>query len=280
MKRCYLCLILVCVAAFLSGCIQNDTTVTVKPDGSGTIEETVLYSSLFATSLDAVKEDGDKKGSDGKEQGKASDSFIEKTIEEAKKKTGQFGPQVKLISIVPLKKEKLLGYKATYAFGDINVVTINQNPKDKTESGKTGQEKEKKEEPIQFKFVKGPPAVLTVTMPPEKPKKKEKPDEKAEKKENADDPKALEMMKMLFGDMRIGINIRIEGTIVKTNATHRDGSHVTLMEMDFGKIVSNAKYLKKLNEEKPETIEDMKKIVKGIEGLKIELNNPVVVEFK
>jgi hypothetical protein len=36
----------------------------------------------------------------------------------------------------------------------------------------------------------------------------------------------------------------------------------------------------KLNATQPKTIAEMKELVKGMEGLKIEMNNPVVVSFE
>jgi hypothetical protein len=52
------------------------------------------------------------------------------------------------------------------------------------------------------------------------------------------------------------------------------------MEMDFGKIMNNATLFKQLTAAKPQSIEETKALVKSIEGLKIETNNPVTVEFK
>ena len=90
----------------------------------------------------------------------------------------------------------------------------------------------------------------------------------------------MEMTKKLFQDMKLRISLQFEGTIVNTNATFRDGSTVTLMEMDFGKIINNAKLFNQLAAAKPQSIEETKALVKSIEGLKIETNNPVTVEFK
>jgi hypothetical protein len=80
--------------------------------------------------------------------------------------------------------------------------------------------------------------------------------------------------------MKLSISLRFEGTIVNTNATYRDASTVTLIEMDFGKIMNNPVLLKKLSAAKPQTIEQTKALFKRVEGLKVETNNPVTIEFK
>jgi hypothetical protein len=67
---------------------------------------------------------------------------------------------------------------------------------------------------------------------------------------------------------------------VKSNATYRFGRTVTLIDMDFGKVIIDPELLKKINKEQPQSVEEMKKMVKRIEGLKMEFTNPVIIDFK
>lgn len=39
--------------------------------------------------------------------------------------------------------------------------------------------------------------------------------------------------------------------------------------MDFGKLISDPELLKKIKKEQPQSVEEMRKMVKGIEGLKV-----------
>jgi hypothetical protein len=94
------------------------------------------------------------------------------------------------------------------------------------------------------------------------------------------DPGAAEMMKVLFKDMSIRVAVQVVGTIVKTNATYQNKSMITLVDMEFGKIFENEKAFEKLNAAQPKTVEEMKVLVKDIKGLKIEMNNPVMVQFR
>ena len=88
------------------------------------------------------------------------------------------------------------------------------------------------------------------------------------------------MMKDLFHDMKLLISLQFEGTILKTKATYRNGSTVTLIEMDFDKIINNAALFKQLLAVNPQSIGETKASFKSVEGLKFETNNPVTVEFK
>ncbi len=279
-----ICSIIACF--FLYGCIQSDTVIRVRPDGSGVIEETVKLSNALVESLQNISKgfseanpDADAKEKD-KEKAKAEvQSPVETMMKDARSRETQYGPDVKFVSASPVKTDTMTGYKAVYAFKDINTLRINQNPESKTGMPADGSGKpKKKEEIILFKLVKGPASTLTVTMPENA--KDTKPAEGDQQKKPANDPGAAEMMKVMFKDMSISIAILVEGRIIRTNATYQDGSRVTLVDMDFGKIFENEKTFEKLNAVQPNTIEDMKDLVKGIKGLKIEMNNPVEVVFQ
>ncbi len=117
-------------------------------------------------------------------------------------------------------------------------------------------------------------------MPPPKPADKDEKEKTAPKEPAKDDPNAIEMMKAIFKGMRVRIALTVDGDIVKTNATHRLGRKITLIEMDFGRLISHAELLKKIDREKPQSIEEMKAALNNVEGLKLEFEDPVVVDFK
>jgi hypothetical protein len=202
-------------------------------------------------------------------------------IQDARIKADQYGPKVKFLSATPVKTENMAGYKAFYAFEDINTLRINQNPENKAEKiGGSMEKSHKKEELILFKLVRGPTSTLSVTMPEYKPDKKDQGQSGTNPNKRQTDPQSLEMMKELFKDMVVKVALEIDGTIIKTNATHRNKSELTLVEMHFGRIIENKKVFEKVSAAEPKTIEEMKELVKGLDGLKIEMNNPIVVEFK
>ncbi len=286
------CAIMVCL--FLSGCIQNDTVIHVKPDGSGTIEESVALSNALVESLqnmakglaegvaDANANPDAKANSDTEDKVEVPDPF-QAMMKDARSRETQYGPDVKFVSATPVKTETMSGYKAIYAFKDINTLRINQNPKSKTGMpADSKDDSQKKEEIIRFKFIKGPVPTLTVTMPEKTKEDKAADDLKEDKLQNKTeaDPNSAEMMKMFFKDMSMKLVLDIDGTIVETNATYRDKSQLTLFDVHFGKIIENEKAFEMVSAVQPKTIEEMKELIKGIEGLKIEMENPVVVTFK
>src|SRR5262245_6168703 len=172
----------------------------------------------------------------------------------------------------------MVGRTATYAFTDITKVRVNQKPPSpKATPGEPGS-KEKPAEDVSFKFLRHPAgtSVVTVVFPePDLSKKKKDTDTEVGKKP---DPTQLAMMKKMLDGLRIEIALEVAGAIVKTNSPYVQGSKVTLLEMDFAELMSNDEVLGKLSN--PESIEEAKQMLKGVKGVKVNLDREVMVEFK
>ncbi len=284
--------VIIAASFVLSGCIDDTISVTVRPDGSGTIEETILMGNEF---IEMMQEMGKGLGEEGKDKAgqaparddaKNHDAVVTGMMEKAKMSAKDFGEGVRLVSVKPARSDSASGYTAVYAFEDIGKVTLNQNPGSKTPLGDKDKDKDAggKDTPgkdrIRFVLTKGSPARLAVHMPPPKPADKDEKEKTAPKEPAKDDPNAIEMMKAIFKGMRVSIVLTVDGDIVKTNATHRSGRKITLIEMDFGRLISHAELLKKIDREKPQSLEEMKTALKSIEGIKLEFEDPVVIDFK
>ncbi|MGZ3608346.1 MAG: hypothetical protein ACXU9J_10555 [Syntrophales bacterium] len=273
----------------LSGCIQDTIVVHVKPNGSGTIDETSLLSNSMFDVMESVAGSmtgPSKEGGSQEEAKQTRDDVIARMVKVAEKRADTFGAKVKFISAKPVKTDTGSGYNAVYAFQDINEVMINQNPGTRMDGEKTQRSDSLRDEYILFKFIEGLSSKLIVTLPAQR--------ETASDKSSAQDSgkavqgrlnketsaQAPEMMKNFFQDLKIKISLQFEGTIINTNATYRDGSTVILIEMDIGKIISNGELFKRMLAINLQSVGETKALYKNIEGLKFETNNPVTVEFR
>ena len=301
MKRFFYTGLSILLVILLSGCIQDDIVIHIKKDGSGTIEETSLLSNSMIDIMESLangmtgsggqKSDQDSKGAakgdPKKEEKKIREVITAKLVKDAENRAETFGAKVKFISATPLKTDTGSGYTAIYAFQDINLVKVNQNPSDKVDMERAEKsDLSAKEESLLFKFTKGSPSRLVVTFPAQKDRAGDKSSAADSSKAGDDiskkesDTRSTEVTKKLFQDMKLKVSLQFEGTIVNTNATFRDGSTITLMDMDFGMLMNNATLFKQLSALKPQSIEETKALFKNVEGLKVETNNPVTVEFK
>jgi len=317
----------------VQGCIQDEVRVSVRPDGTGTIEERLLLSNTVTGFMEGMAKQA---AAEGQEETPASEAAAEKTpgeetekkdaatekeagkkaetekpdvlgkmMQGAREKAAQFGSGVRFVSVAPEKTETASGYRAVYAFDDIRQVRIGREkgrmaagPEDGEKKGENdsvapGKEDlpakaDQRDDAIRFEFAvaaDGAPATLTVRLPEKEGEKKGETESPTAGKGEAIppepmDPASLEMMQALFKDMRMSVAVRIEGSIVSTNATWRKDADITLMDLDFARILENRNLLQKMAAGKPESFADMKALFPRVEGLKFELKNPVVVRFQ
>ena len=132
-----------------------------------------------------------------------------------------------------------------------------------------------KDPPFGFTFDKGPAASrLTITIPDMKSPGESmglaKPDPAANPAEMQQE---LAMMKMVMRGMFIDVSLDLDGRIVKTDAPYVQGSRVTLMQIDFDKMLADETVLLKLQNAKDA------KALAGVPGLKILTNPKVNIEF-
>ncbi len=262
----------------LTGCLQIEKIVKLKADGSGTVEETMVMGKEVVAQMQQMAagfgDFGGKK--DEKPAGKGFELMDEKKLKDAAAKMGE---GVTFVSAKKIENDKGSGFVATYAFTDINTLKLDQNPSDSMPSaggmkagpGPGGNKKE----PVTFKFAKGSPAELVVKMPQPEMKAPAKPEQQAGMEDMA-----TQMMKQMFKDMKITIAVEVAGAIKETNAEYKDGSRVTLMEMDFNKLLADPEKFKKMAKENPKTLQEAKALMKGIDGVKVETAPEVKIKFQ
>jgi hypothetical protein len=303
------------VAVLFAGCFQSEIVVSVNPDGSGTVTETMLMSKAmvdemkkmtegFAKGFENAAKDQDPNAKVTKTEtttppAKGFDLLDEKKLKEA---AAKMGTGVRFISAKKHSTDKGEGYIATYAFTDINQLKIDQNRSDAmpdagglggpggpggldapgAPGAPAGEQKKEKAEPITFQFKKGKVAELIVKSPETGPdargaKSKE---EKAPDSAPGGEEMAMMMMQQMFKDMKMVVAVQVAGKIVKTNAEHVTGNRVTMMEMDFNKLMANPAKFKELSKANPKTVQETKALVKGVEGIRVETKPSVSIQFQ
>ena len=270
-------LLLILLCAFItSGCLTSVTTIKVKPDGSGTIEQSIAMKAEAAAQLTAMASTfGDAAEKDKDKPAAPPELFSEKDLREAATK---FGEGVTFVSSQPIKTKDLVGRVATYSFADITKVRVNQKPPSPKGAPAEPESKGKATDDVAFKFLRHPGGTSVVTVLFPEPDLSKKKDKDAESESKKPDPTQLAMMKKMLDGLRIEIALEVAGAIVKTNSPYVQGSKVTLLEMDFAELMTNDAVLGKLAN--PESIEDAKQMLKGVKGVKVNLDREVMVEFK
>ena len=270
-------ILLITLGVLISGCIEMHTVITVKKDGSGLVEENIFIGKAI---INMFKEFA-AAFADSTQPQQEFNMFEEEKI---KAKTSDYGEGVEFVSMKTIKTDEKEGYTAIYKFQDINKIKVNQDPSDEMPMAEPKEDADPASELVYFKFIKGSPNKIIFTLPDEK-KKDDTTNvntgeiETAEANAEADTADFENMIKFMK-DMKAKVEIRIEGEIVNTNATHVEGNTVTLFDIDFGQLLSDTDKLEQFKKFNPDSFEEVKKLVKDFPGIKVELNKEVFIEFE
>ena len=266
----------VAVCAFcLVGCLNTSTVIRVAADGSGTIEQTLLFNPKSVENAFA---------SMGMKPSGKSSSAQKNPIDEAsmKKTVEHLGNGVTLVSVTPVKQPSgFEGVTARFRFDDIGKLQTEDflmpGPAKEASSGGTNNR-------VAFKMTRGDEgtSILTATFDESKGGSDGKKSAKSGKGgPSLDDPDMQQMVKTLFKGFRIAVDLEIIGQIVRTDADYVTGKRITLAEIDIGQLLQDGKKLESLDKVlgPDASIAEVRPYLKDVKGLKI--NKPVVtVEFR
>jgi hypothetical protein len=253
----------------LAGCLNSATVITVKRDGSGTLEQTLLVNKQAFKGI---------MGGIGGGAGQVTQSAGVLNEAEFKRAAERMG--VRPVSLTPVKDGSFEGARALYAFDDVSTIRVDQEPPMAASSSAEPAKPAATSSPIRFTFAKqDSTSVLTLIF-----------DEKAASDAGAKvppaaaepiDPAMLQMIKSVFQGLKVAIDLELDGTIVKTNADYVTGSRVALVEIDMAAVLEDDDTLKVLQSRiRPGvTISELKPFLKNVKGVKI--NHPTVtIEYR
>lgn len=264
-------------ALLFPSCLEHTSTIRLNKDGSGTITEETLFSAEASAMMADMPAGGENPA------GKFAD---EKKAAEAAAKMGE---GVTVEKAEKIDKGGRIGGRVVYKFKDINQLKYSfgggMSDAGKDMGPPEAADKAKEEnKPITFTYKDG---VLTMANPdvkkaagdakkPEAGKEGDAPDDEG----GETDAQSLAMMQQMFKDMRMTCKVEIADGIAETNASFAEGNVVTLIDMPFGKIISDPANMKKLEAMKDSSPADAAAAFKDIPGLKIETKEEVTVKVK
>jgi hypothetical protein len=271
----------------LTGCLEESTVVKISNDGSG-----VIHTRKYENTQAGKGLLGGLGGGEDKEE-KEIDAPTE---EELKAKARTMGEGVTFTSLRKGKnKSGWTGYEAIYAFKDINKVKLELNMKDADDMKQPEADQEAPDEEnggeselVTFEMKDGLLKIRTPD-PAEEGKGKEKdqgeqndPAEGAQDPfgEEGGDPQMMAMMAPMFAGAKVGFFVEIDGGIAETNAKHQEGNMITIMRADLGKLFANPGAINQLNGMEGKDRQGVQKIVDSIEGIDMDLQDPITVKLK
>jgi hypothetical protein len=255
------------VVALSTGCIHSTTTITVRTDGSGTIEQ------LTGTTAEALAQlQGMAAAFGGEEQEGPAEFFSETQARQAAEQMG-----ARFVSGEPVKTAELEGYRAHFAFDDIRKLNLKMRPE--TGGALPEAPAAADDDRLAFEFERqGAVSVLTIRMPETAEDAGTQAPAGAPALE-PDDPmgqQMLAMMKMMLKGLYIDLGVVVDGRIASTNAPHVDGSRVTVLQVDFDQLLSDDAALARLGNPAAADL----RVLKEVPGVKIVTDPTVRIEFR
>ncbi|MEO7274029.1 MAG: hypothetical protein ABIX28_16490 [Vicinamibacterales bacterium] len=245
------------VVALTSGCLRSTTTITVKQDGSGTLDQEIGATPQALAMLRSFDSAG------GGDQPANLQMFGPEQAESAAKSMG-----VRFISGEPIKTGDSEGYRAHFAFDDVTTIKFDmiKTPGPAAEKGGAP--------PFGFAFAKGDgSSVLTITMPDQQAGGGSLLSQLPGAGQSKDNQQAFAMLMPMLRGLFVDVTLNVEGRVIKSNAPYVTGSQVTLLQFDFDKVNATAGALQKL-----QTITDPK-LLKDIPGVRMVTDPVVTIEF-
>jgi len=277
MRRNLTLTLLLGLALVSTGCLRSLNTVTVHRNGSATITDTMLFAPRFLAMMNSLGEMGDG------DQASVTTLWNDSTI---KADAGDFGPNVTLKEWKEIEVDGMKGYVAVYQAPSVSDLILDGNRG--ANMVKTGEDDSSTNDPDdldpwRMSYENG---VLTILNPPDADTANVTVAESLEENKTDDDLRqTLDMMAGFLRGMRISLRVVVEGSISQTNATYVEASTVTLLYMDFDKLVdvweSDPKTFKDFDSMQEGTTETLGQLLKAYPpgSLMIETQPVVTVRF-
>lgn len=270
-----------------TSCIQNSTVVRVHKDGQGEIFVRYAFSPQLIGMLKSGALPG---GLGGEAGGKATDPT---TPDEAmlKAQAAVMGEGVKYLGYQKeTTKAGWDGFVAVYSFSDINKVGV--MPGDSKQLSRVlgqGGDGGSTETPMTFSYAEG---TLRIKIPEtinnaEAIARKMGESQGSQQKLTPEQlDAALPMMGAMMSGLRIAVFVRMDGELASTNASHAEGSLITITDTDIGEMIKDPSFIQVMKssmmDKKPAAseVEKMMSDLSKAKGFKMETKSEVSATFK
>jgi hypothetical protein len=260
----YVRLALVLAGAIMCGaCFQFSTVLTLKADGSGTIDQRLLFTQSAVAQLRQLAALGGG--------GQDFDPLSEKQAREA---ATTMGRGVTYVSSTAIDTSEGVGRDIKYAFTDINQLSLTQAPPPPGGMPVAPPSADSSDR-VAFKLTRQADGhtLLTISVPP-----LPLGGDNASPSSNAPSAEQIAMLKPMLAGAHLSIAIEPAGRIVRTSSPYVAGQRVTLVDVNVDSLLNDDTLLPRLQAAR--TQEELKTILKAVPGLKINLDPEITIEFE
>ena len=250
-------------AVLCSGCFQFSTVLTLKADGSGTIDQRLLFTQAAVAQLRQLAA-----------LGGGGQTFEPVSEQQARDAAPTIGAGVTYVSSTAVNNSEGIGRDIRYAFTDITQLRLDAAPPPPgglpiAAPGTNAADR------VSFQLTRQADghSLLKISMP-------QLPLLNGSNSLSSSSPSAdqIAMLRPMLAGAHISIAIEPAGHLVRTSSPYADGQRVTLADVNVDSLLNDTTLLERLQAAK--TADEMKTILTGVPGLKVNLDPEITIEFE
>lgn len=251
------------VAVTCSACFQFSTLLTLKADGSGTIDQRLLFTQAALAQLRQLASLG------------GGQDFDPVSEQQAREAAATMGAGVTYVSSTAINTSGGIGRDIKYTFTDINQLSLGQTPPPPGGVPVAPQSTNSSDR-VAFKLTRQADghALLKITVP-------HLPaigGDNASPSTNSPSADQIAMLKPMLAGARLSIAIEPAGRLVRTSSPYVTGQRVTLVDVNVDSLLNDGTLLQRLLAAR--TPEEATTILKNVPGLKVNLGPEITIEFE
>jgi hypothetical protein len=198
----------------------------------------------------------------------SAELFSEKQARETADKLG-----VTFVSGEPLKTTEMEGYRAHFSFDDVTKLQMKMGQQAAQMAEASGDQADTSKSPITFELAKGgSSSTLTIRLPEQTPAGSLSQLPIDSSQDAAQNAQALAMVKTMMAGLFVDFTLAFDGKVLKSSQP-LNGNRLTLLQMDFDKMLQDPAALQKLKGSKNLAG------LQGVPGLTVPSTNTLTIEF-
>jgi hypothetical protein len=256
--RCLRAALALAGAITCSACFQFATVLTLKADGSGTIDQRLVFTQAAVAQLRQLAA-----------LGGGGQNFEPVSEQQARDAATTMGSGVTYVSSTPVSNSEGIGRDIKYAFTDISQLRLDQAPPGPGGLS-VGPQRTDSSDRVSFKLTRQADGltVLTIAVP-----------QLSAIVGSSAAPSAdqIAMLKPMFAGARLSMAIEPVGRLVRTSSPYVTGQRVTLLDVNVDSLLGDDTLLPRL--QAAQSLEEAKTILKSVPDLKATLDPEITIEF-
>lgn len=259
-------------AATMSGCLTSNILVTVRPDGSGTIEHTATIRPSAMANLETLLPP---------EMTSAPSPFVPSlpaTVSERLRWAAEWGPNVKLDSVRSMDAADSSGWKARYVFDDVRLLGIDLLPHISGVSESYRIAAAESPATTRLRMTLDPIGERLSRLTVHFPRFAMDPTAEPLSSTASGTPREMAVLRQVLAGARVTVAVQTEAPLIRTNSPHHEQSRVTVFDLDVPAALFSKQLAMLVSQ--PASFDEMLWAIEVLPGVRLAHDHDVTLDFE